>query len=103
MNTKTRSRSLLYKKILSVLILTAFIIILFLIFHRPQAQGQAEARSVRYISVQVEEGDSLWSLAEAYKSPSDDIRRYIDNIRSVNGMHTDTLIASEYLIIPLYS
>ena len=58
-----------------------------------------------YTSVQVEDGDSLWSIAEeysdvdAYASYSD----YIDEVKQINHISGDDIHAGEYLTIPYYS
>lgn len=104
MHTKTRSHRSIVNKVLSVIVLALFLILVFMIFHATEARGQSGAQeNVSYISVQIEEGDSLWAIASRYKAPSQSLNHYIDQIRKVNGLHTDTIIASQYLVIPLYT
>ena len=98
-----RGNNMALKRAASVLLLASFILILFLIFHRNPASGASEGQvSVRYISIQIEEGDTLWDLAARYKPSSEDITHYMQRIRKVNHLTDSCLIAEEYLIIPLY-
>ena len=105
MRTNTRSgRPSFGRRVLSVLIMAAFLILVWLIVIHPVAAGRnADTEKIQYISLQIEEGDTLWSIASEYRPASQDIFHYMDQIRDVNHMHTDTIIADRYLIIPVYS
>lgn len=55
------------------------------------------------ISIKIEEGDSLWSLAKKYKTPEcGSIRKYVKEIREANALSSDTIHSGNYLIIPCY-
>lgn len=56
-----------------------------------------------YTSIQIQEGDSLWSLAEKYGSvafirPKD----YIAEVKRINHIQGDVIHAGEFLTIPYY-
>ena len=58
-----------------------------------------------YTSVQVEDGNSLWSIAEEY-SDLDTYASYIDyidEVKQINHISGDDIHAGEYLTIPYYS
>lgn len=57
----------------------------------------------RYTSIQVENGDSLWSIASRYanKSPMD-IRRYVEELKRINQLTGDTIHAGNYLMVVYY-
>lgn len=56
-----------------------------------------------YISIEIEAGDTLWSLAQEYMGVGySDINDYVDDIKSVNGITSDTIQSGNYLIIPRY-
>lgn len=58
----------------------------------------------RFVSVKVEEGDSLWSIAKDYYSTSgqDKVDAYIKEIKLCNGLKGNTIHTGRYLIIPYY-
>lgn len=105
MTTNTRSNKASFgKRALSILIMAAFIILVWLIAIHPAAAGRnAKDENIQYISLQIEEGDTLWSIASAYLPANQGVFHFMDQIRDVNHMHTDTIIASRYLIIPVYA
>lgn len=57
-----------------------------------------------YKSVQIEAGDTLWSLAEEnmggqYKNT----KSYVEEVMAMNAMSDDKIVAGEYIVIPYYS
>lgn len=53
-----------------------------------------------YITVTVEEGDTLWGIAKKYNKEGD-IRKYIHKIREMNGLSGSILIEGEEIKIPV--
>lgn len=54
-------------------------------------------KELYYTSVEVKEGDTLWTIAEAYMSAEFvDLNTYVDEIKEVNGMYNDTILVLEY-------
>lgn len=70
-----------------------------------KASDSEETASYKYYtSIMIQEGDSLWSLAEKncdknFKSKM----AYIEEIKEINGLSDEKLISGQYLIIPYYS
>lgn len=57
----------------------------------------------QYVSIQIQEGDSLWSLAKEHMGPVySSLNEYIKDIERVNDLDSDTIHAGCYLIIPQY-
>lgn len=57
-----------------------------------------------YKSVQIEQGDSLWSIAEEYMNPEfASIPDYIREIKRVNHISSDQIHAGAYLVVPYYA
>jgi LysM repeat protein len=55
----------------------------------------------KYISVTVNAGDSLWSIAEKYSGDSD-IRKFIYEIKKINHMKSGDLYADSTILVPEY-
>lgn len=58
-----------------------------------------------YTSIEIEEGDTLWSIASEYMSPDhyDSINDYIVEIKEMNGISSDTIHSGNHLIVSYYS
>lgn len=64
---------------------------------------QTQARTRSYKSIQINQGDSLWSIAsEHYSEEWKSIPEYIDLIKSCNSLYEDQITAGCYLVIPYY-
>ena len=87
----------------------SIVLILFLVLFITSISTQASDRehmpSYKYFkSIQISSGDTLWSLAEEnmdthYKHTSD----YVAEVKRMNSLDTDKIVAGSYLIIPYYS
>ena len=58
-----------------------------------------------YTSIEVAEGETLWSIAECHADAHyADIRDYVDEVVRINHLwDEDRLLAGQHLIIPYYS
>ena len=80
-----------------------FFVVLFILPERTAAAGDSST-TYRITSVQIEEGDSLWSLASEYYSEEFvSVTDYIGEIKRMNGLTSDTLYAGNYILIPCYT
>lgn len=67
------------------------------------AQGNEE-RVKLITSVEIEKGDTLWSIASEYMSDEyDSINKYIEEIKDSNGMTSDEIHSGNYIIVPYYA
>lgn len=63
-----------------------------------------EPRVKQVISMEIQKGDTLWSIAREYITDEyDSMNEYIREIKASNGLVSDTIHAGAYLIIPYYS
>lgn len=57
-----------------------------------------------YKSIEINHGDSLWSLAETYAGEQyASTQDYIDEVMHINHLSDESLIAGQFLIVPYYS
>jgi hypothetical protein len=49
------------------------------------------------------EGQSLWNIAEKYKSQNEDIRSFIDKVREINLLEGSELAQGQVIKVPVYS
>lgn len=95
-----RKGIILIAGIMSVLVIST----IFFSFSAKASDTSNETCYKYYTSILIQDGDSLWSLAEKYRDerfPSK--KAYIDEIRKMNNLADDVLISGQYLIIPYYS
>lgn len=87
----------------------AVLVILFALSFHTLTSFAEDAGSVTnykyFTSIQVEKGDTLWSIAEEY---ADDVHYdsrndYIIEVMAMNNMSSDELKSGQYLLIPYYS
>ncbi|WP_432359198.1 cell division suppressor protein YneA [Sporosarcina sp. UB5] len=60
---------------------------------------EAKAASNSYIEVTIEEGDTLWGLAQDY-STKDHPTKWITKVMKLNDLHSTTIITGETLKLP---
>lgn len=67
--------------------------------------GKSETVTYKYYTtIQVEQGDTLWSIAAEYMTDGyDEIRDYIAEVRRLNHLYNDRIYDGKYLTIPYYS
>lgn len=80
-----------------------FLVVLFVLPERTAAAGNPTYGTYTITSIQIEEGDSLWSIAsEYYTDEFSSIPDYITEIKRMNGLSSDKLYAGNYLVIPQF-
>lgn len=80
-----------------------FLIVLFVLPERTAAAGNSAGGTYTITSVQIEEGDSLWSIASAYYTEEfSSVDKYIAEIKRMNGLSSDLLYAGSYILIPQF-
>ena len=70
------------------------------------AHGSSEEEPVDYKyykSIEVEEGDSLWRIAETFMNDEyDSITSYIEEIKTMNQLESDHIQEGQYLTVAYY-
>lgn len=85
-----KSRARLYLSVIILFLLVAGVL------YAAKAYSLAENT---YISIQVMPGDTLWSIASKYNTGRD-IRKFIFDIKEINGLTDSTIYEGQRLIIP---
>lgn len=69
------------------------------------AQGSDLNVKKQYKSILIDEGDTLWNIAEENNNcdiSGVSISDYIEDIKSINNLNQDQITAGNYIIIPVY-
>ncbi len=86
-----------------VIMVALFLIVLFFLPKRTAAAGNTTVGTYTITSVQIEEGDSLWSIAkEHYSEEFYSLTNFIAEIKRMNGLSSDTVYAGSYILVPQY-
>lgn len=85
--------------------LTTFILIVFLSFFihtKIVNANMSKEYEKTFITVEIREGDSLSSIAYSNMKPGVEISDYINEVKSINNLKSDTIHTGCYLLIPNY-
>ena len=92
--------------LLVISVLFIFVSVFFVASISTQASDKEHMPSYKYFrSIEISSGDTLWSIAEDnmdaryYRHTAD----YVAEVKRMNSLDTDQIIAGSYLIIPYYS
>lgn len=98
---KSRKEKRLYQGTAIALILVCCCCIL---FHKMVSSATSPSHSdMCYKSIEIQKGDSLWSIAQTYCSSQwNSIEDYIKEVKEFNGLHTDEITAGHYIAVPYY-
>lgn len=78
-----------------VLLLSAFSIFSFL------KKDRVSAQELKYKEIEVQRGDTLWSISKEYNKSSLDIRKYIFLIEEKNNIQNSNIQTGDVLYIPI--
>ncbi|MEI3355817.1 MAG: LysM peptidoglycan-binding domain-containing protein [Clostridia bacterium] len=83
----------------SILILIFIIVITTICISQILNKPKYKTETINYT---VSKKETLWSIAEQYKMPDQDVRDYIDKIRELNNMKTATIYEGQTITIIIY-
>ena len=91
-----------------LLALTVILVLFFTISYHAiishATEADTEISYKYYKSIEIENGDTLWTLADTYAGEQyASTQDYIDEVIHINHLSDDTIIAGQYLIVPYYS
>jgi uncharacterized membrane protein YvbJ len=86
-------------------IILALLVLFSMYFVSKTVTAQREGRRIKLVtSVEIEKGDTLWSIASRYITEEyDDINDYIKELKNSNGLTSDTIHAGNFIIVPYYA
>lgn len=85
------------------LIITVGSIVFGTIFSSAKDPAADMPRYKYYKSIRIEQGDSLWSIAEEYCSDDyDDTRAYVNELKRLNALTSETIHEGQHLVIAYY-
>ncbi len=80
------------------------IVIAFTVWGVTGANASKPVGQKYYVSITIEPGDTLWSIAEENISDEyKNIKEYIKEVRSINSLTTTDITAGRHLVIPRYT
>lgn len=86
------------------MVILACVLIIFIRSSARKADAVSMPTYKYYTSVEVNQGDSLWSIAEDHMSSGyKDTADLVDEIASINHLHDDCLDVGQKIIVPYYS
>lgn len=109
--TRAARKRLVQKQKCMLLFTAAVLLVLFLVFFGSSLLASAKNNTAAshtahkyYTSIQLESGDSLWSIAEAHASLGyRSYQEYIDEVIQLNHLEDDSIHAGQYLMVPYFS
>ena len=99
---RRRERQAAKRKIIFLLATVFMITIGSVIFGNTFLSAHAEETEISYEyykSIEIESGDSLWSIAEEYKDATESTQEYIDKLMELNDLKTERIHKGQYLIV----
>ena len=101
-NTKTRKRYRIKNRVRFASFIVISLLLVCTIFNTALGFNDALALSEQqYIEIEVESGDTLWTIADEYMPDDMDIREAVYLICDTNNVDANTLYAGQTLIIPV--
>ena len=105
---KVKRQREIRRNILLAVAATLVLMIFVFSYHTLISAASTNTDNVSYkyfTSIQVEAGDTLWSIAEEYADEDHyaSNKEYINEVKMMNKLKNDEIVSGQYLVIPYYS
>lgn len=94
------------KKLMAPSLIVLLGLYLFGIFIMNALAGETRSPAMEkyYTSIEIQKGDSLWSIAEEYLENSGmTVAQYVKELKNINGLKEDTIHSGQYLAVMYFS
>ena len=96
-----------FKRFLQISVITVFLSLavagLISVCGTTLASAAPDHEYVRYYtSIRIEQGDTLWSIAQEYKLDSESTQHYVDEVMEMNSLSSEQITAGKSLMIYYY-
>jgi len=96
-----------FKRFLQISVITVFLSLavagLISVCGTTLASAAPDHEYVRYYtSIRIEQGDTLWSIAQEYKLDSESTQNYVDEVMEMNSLSSEQITAGKSLMIYYY-
>lgn len=87
----------------NIIIITLCIIFAFLFLYTNIADArESSVYDKSFITIEIQSGDTLDSIAATYSRPEQKIQEYIEEVQSINNLKNTTIHSGCYIVIPVY-
>jgi cell division protein YceG involved in septum cleavage len=91
----------------TIAIIVSMITILFIgcvVVQAKAPDASTAPRTKCYKSIEIQPGDTLWSISEAYMTDEyASVNEYIQEVKEINGFNGSVIYEGCYLIVPYYT
>lgn len=100
---KENKRTLVTNNNIMLSISIIFIVIMILFLGSQIANAKERNSYIKsFTTIEISAGDTLLSIADAYKKPNQNSYEYIDEVIAMNNIADEQIHAGCYLVIPVY-
>lgn len=88
--------------VISVMIVIIGSIVFGSLFTSAKENTQQQVQYKYYKSIEIEAGESLWSIAQVYTPDNKDVNVYVDELMELNNLSSEQIHAGQHLLVPYY-
>ena len=102
---KRRARAR-FTRFITVLAMVCCAVCIILLVNKTQIRevkaGSSEQLNKYYKTITIQPGDTLWSIAQEYKSDDCTTKKYVEELMSMNNLHNDNITSGMKLIVTYF-